>query len=448
MTEPKVPFGKQFRQKYFAKLDPNVVNVNHGSFGLTPDLILNSYLKNIEKQSLFPEKAIRYENRDDYVKALKLVADELLLNCDYHNLAILENSSTAIDTILRSYPFVKGDKFVISSTTYRACATTVKFLENRIGIEVILIELNFPLTNAEILDKFRDEFEKNSPKLCLFDIVSSQPAIRFPFEKITELCREYGVLSLVDGAHGIGLVELSLKDLKPDFLVTTLHKWLYVERGCAVLYVDPKHQRKIHTMPISFSYLDDNEPLETEELNKMRFINTFHYTGTKNKPNIPIIGEAILFRKDICGGESVIRKYCEGLSHEVVELFTKKIWPGTTYLDNEDGSAITAMVNIEIPIEQYATKDFDRSDLKRYLLYLEERICFKHNTFVPFSVNNGKAYARFSCQLYNDIDDYIYAGEIILKELKEFFDNEVYNDLKSTPKSGAVFLAVDKLSIK
>lgn len=201
-------------------------------------------------------------------------------------------------------------------------------------------------------------------------------------------------------------------------------------------------------MPISFSYLDDNEPLETEELNKMRFINTFHYTGTKNKPNIPIIGEAILFRKDICGGESVIRKYCEGLSHEVVELFTKKIWPCTTYLDNEDGSAITAMVNIEIPIEQYATKDFDRSDLKRYLLYLEERICFKHNTFVPFSVNNGKAYARFSCQLYNDIDDYIYAGEIILKELKEFFDNEVYNDLKSTPKSGAVFLAVDKLSIK
>lgn len=154
-----------------------------------------------------------------------MVADELLLNCDYHNLAILENSSTAIDTILRSYPFVKGDKFVISSTTYRACANTVKFLENRIGIEVILIELNFPLTNAEILDKFRDEFEKNSPKLCLFDIVSSQPAIRFPFEKITELCREYGVLSLVDGAHGIGLVELSLKDLKPDFLVTTLHKW-------------------------------------------------------------------------------------------------------------------------------------------------------------------------------------------------------------------------------
>ncbi|CUM47548.1 unnamed protein product [Debaryomyces fabryi] len=106
------------------------------------------------------------------------------------------------------------------------------------------------------------------------------------------------------------------------------------------------------------------------------------------------------------------------------------------------------MVCIEVPIEKYATEDFDRADLKECLLYLEERICNKHNTFVPFCLNNEKVYARFSCQLYNDIDDYVYAGETIVKELQEFFDNEVYNNLKNSPKSGAIFLAVDKLSIK
>ncbi|CUM47545.1 uncharacterized protein AC631_05097 [Debaryomyces fabryi] len=318
MPEPKVPFGKKFRQKYFTKLDLNVVNVNHGSFGLTPDPILDSYIKNIEKQCLFPEKVIRYDNRGDYIEALKLVADKDLLNCDYHNLALLENATLAVNTVLRSYPFAKGDKFVISSTTYRACANTVKFLENRIGIEAIVIELNFPLTNKEILEKFKREFEKSSPKLCLFDTVSSLPSVRFPFELITKLCKEYGVLSLIDGAHGIGLIKLSLEDLKPDFFVTNLHKWLFVERGCAVLYVDPKHQRKVHSIPISFAYLDDDTPLETEELNKMRFIDTFEYTGTTNKANIPTIREAIQFRKDICGGESVIQKYCEDLSHQVV----------------------------------------------------------------------------------------------------------------------------------
>lgn len=448
MPEPKVPFGKQFREKYFTKLDPNVVNVNHGSFGLTPDPIFDSYIRNIEQQSLFPEKVIRYNYRDDYINALKLVARKELLNCDYHDLALLENATLAVNTVLRSYPFAKGDKFVISSTTYKACANTIAFLKNRIGIEVIVIELNFPLTNAEILEKFEREFRKSSPRLCLFDTVSSLPSVRFPFEQITKLCKEFGVLSLVDGAHGIGLIELSLEDLKPDFFVTNLHKWLFVERGCAALYVDPKYQRKVHSIPISFSYLDDDTPLETEELNNMRFIDTFQYTGTTNKPNIPTIGEAIQFRKDVCGGETAIRKYCRGLSYQVAELFTKNIWLDTTYLNNEEDSAITAMVCIEVPIEKYAKEDFDRSDLKECLLYLEQRICNKHNTFTPFCINNEKVYVRFSCQVYNDIEDYVYAGEIILKEFEEFFENKVYNDLKNLPKSGAIFLSVDKLSIK
>lgn len=446
MPESKVPFGKPFRQKYFAKLDPNVINVNHGSFGLTPDPIFKSYMKNIEKQNLFPEKTLRFDDRNDYIKALKLVADKELLNCDFHNLALLENATLAVNAVLRSYPFVKGDKIVIASTTYKACANTVNFLEKRIGIELIVIELNFPLTNSEILELFRREFEQNSPKLCLFDTVSSLPSIRFPFEQIIDLCREYEVLSLVDGAHGIGLVELSLEDLRPDFLITNLHKWFYIQIGCAILYVDSKHQRKIHSIPISHSYLDDDEVLESEELNNMRFINTFQFTGTTNKANIPTIEEAINFRKDICGGESVIRRYCEDLSHQVVEVFTKTIWPNTTYLDNEDDSAITAMVNIQVPIEQYYTEDFDRNELKDCLLYLEEHICFKYNTFVPFCINNEKVYARFSCQLYNDIDNYIYAGEAILKALKEFFENKIYNDLKASARSGAIFLAVEKLS--
>lgn len=447
MPGPEVPFGKQFRQKYFTKLDSNVVNVNHGSFGLTPDPIFESYIRSIEKQNLFPEKSIRYNDRDDYINAVKLLGDKELLNCDYRNLALLENATVAVNTVLRSYPFVRGDKIVITSTTYKACANAVKFLEKRVGIKPVVIELNFPLTDIEILEKFKQIFQKELPKLCLFDTVSSLPAVKLPFVKITELCKQYRVLSLVDGAHGIGLVELSLKDFKPDFLVTNLHKWFFIQRGCAILYADPKYHRNIHSMPISHSYLDDDEVLEDDELNRMRFIDTFQFVGTTNKANISTIEEAIKFRQDVCGGESVIRKYCEDLSHEVVELFTKKVWPNTSYLSNEDGSAITAMVNIEIPMAQYFTDDFDKCDLKRCLLYLEENICFKHNTFTPFCVNNNKVYVRFSCQVYNDIDDYIYAGDVIQKAFKEFFENKVYNDLKTTPKTGAIFLAGDKRTI-
>lgn len=436
------PFGKQFREEYFLKLDPKVVNVNHGSFGLTPDPLFDSYIKNIEKSNLFPEKSLRYDDRNDYINALKLLAEKDLLDCDYRSLAILDNASVAVNTVLRSYPFTRGDKIVVTSTTYKACLNTVRFLENRCGVELLVIELAYPLNNAQILKKFEDVFRTESPKLCLFDTVSSLPAIKLPFVQITELCRKYNVLSLIDGAHGIGLIELSMRDILPDFFISNLHKWLFVERGCAVLYVNEKHQRKIHTFPISHSYLHDDDSLDND-VKDMRFVDTFQFVGTTNKANISTIGEAIKFRRDICGGEVAIRKYCNELSRKVGEVLTKEIWPKTTFLDNDDDTAITAMINIETPMEQYITKEFDRNDLKRCLLYLEEKICLEHNTFVPFFINNNKVYARFSCQIYNEMDDFIYAGKVVLKEIKQFFENKVYNDLKTMPKSGSVFQATE-----
>ena len=61
-------------------------------------------------------------------------------------------------------------------------------------------------------------------KVAVFDTVVSMPGLRMPFERLVEECREEGVLSLVDGAHGIGHVELDLGRLDADFFVSNCHK--------------------------------------------------------------------------------------------------------------------------------------------------------------------------------------------------------------------------------
>lgn len=45
-----------------------------------------------------------------------------------------------------------------------------------------------------------------SIKVCFMDAISSVPAVRFPFESVIKLVREYDILSLVDGAHAVGRV--------------------------------------------------------------------------------------------------------------------------------------------------------------------------------------------------------------------------------------------------
>lgn len=405
MTGPIVPFGKEFRAKYFSNIEDGVYPVNHGSYGLTPTPVHERYLEYITENAAYTDKFMKYTTRDVYINSLKTVAQ--ILQCDYHNLAFVDNATSGVNTVLRSFPLVKGDKIVIQSTVYGACGNTVDFLKNRYNIDFIVVELDYPMTQEDIVAKFKHIFKTEKPKLCMFDSITSMPGVVFPFKELVKLCKEHNVLSLVDGAHGIGCIPFKLSELQPDFFVSNLHKWFYVPFGCATLYVDPKHHSHIHTMPISHSYLDDSVKL-SEEDEKNRLIDRFWFTGTKNYASIQVIPYAAKFRSEVCGGESAIHDYCHGLARKVGEFVSKK-W-GTSYLVQS-----STMVTVEVPVNDFpeVVKDWSKID---NLVYHK---MFDKKAYTPCIAHNGKLFARFSCQIYNELDDYDFASDVIIETIKE-----------------------------
>ncbi|KAK6460603.1 pyridoxal phosphate-dependent transferase [Scheffersomyces coipomensis] len=413
-NQPVIPFGKKFRETYFKQFDSKITPVNHGSYGASPTIVLEKYYEQLKRNYNYPDYFFRVEILEGYEKSLKAVSE--ILKCDYRNLAIVDNATSGVNTILRSYPFAKGDKIVIPSTVYGACHNTVKFLQNRYGIVPVIITLDYPIEDDEIISKFENVFKKESPKLCLFDTVISMPGVRFPFEKLTESCRKYDVLSLIDGAHSIGLVtSLNLGTLKPDFYTSNLHKWLFVPAGCAVLYVDSKHHHQVHTMPISHSYLDDKVNLD-EEGEKTRFVDTFAFFGTKNYSSTLVIPEAIKFRNEICGGEETINKYCYGLAQELGDL-----------LENSKGTLSNALITIEVPTEKYGINiKLIEEKFEAFVNIIFSKMFTDYNTYIPLSVHNHKLYARFSAQIYNEISDYEYSSSVMLEILEGLKNDKAY----------------------
>ena len=153
----------------------------------------------------------------------------------------MPNATTGVNTVLRSLVFkekVNDDEdgeaktrngIVYFSTTYGACQRTVEYIcEIQSAARAVKIELDYPIGDDQLVEKFRDVLRREGGrvKVALLDTVVSMPGVRMPFERLVEICRQEGVLSLVDGAHGVGHVHLDLAKLDADFFVSNCHKYV------------------------------------------------------------------------------------------------------------------------------------------------------------------------------------------------------------------------------
>lgn len=393
-----IPFGKEFREQYFTAFSPDLIPINHGSSGGIPTPLAEAYIKKFQSVNQFPDKFFRTEKEQVYIESLKCIAE--VLSCNYHDLAILDNATTAVNTILRGLDFKAGDVFVYHNTCFDACKETMFYMKEVCGIKLVEINLTYPVSQEEIIEQFRDVFEKYQPKLCLFDAISSMPAMVLPFVELTKLCKEFNVLSLVDGSHCIGTINPSLSSLKPDFFISLLHKWYFVPRPCCVMYVNRVHHSLIQPFPVyKYSNSDDEDTT---------LIDKFSFWTTRNHVPIATIPEAQKLRNFECRGEQEIYEYCHDLAVKVGKLLSYT-W-GTSYLADE--KQIATMVNVEVPFKsENKWKDIEPLVMKQ----LVER-----NVFIPIVVHNSKLYARFSAQIYTELEDFKQAGDILIDVLDNF----------------------------
>ena len=69
--------------------------------------------------------------------------------------------------------------------------------------------------------------------------------IALPAKEICAAARERGIMTLIDGAQSLGMMELDLKDLGCTFYSASTHKWLMGPLENGIIYIRKDHFNKV-----------------------------------------------------------------------------------------------------------------------------------------------------------------------------------------------------------
>ncbi|KAI8092948.1 pyridoxal phosphate-dependent transferase [Halteromyces radiatus] len=401
-------FGRSLRKDFL--LDPNYTPLNHGSYGCYPRVVQKVLREHQEKVELFPDRRLRYDMYPELRKSRELLAT--LLHCNADDIVFSQNASTAANVIFRSFPFEEGDKILYFGTAYANVRSTLEFIRDHQKVELVKIDLKYPLNDACIIDLVNETLANEKSKsgkpfrMAVFDVISSLPGVLFPYEAINRICQENGILTVLDGAHSVGHIPIDLEKINPDFFFTNCHKWLFVPRGFAILYVPKRNQGSLHPNTINVAYkthssLDDNSSFEQE----------FCSPGTIDHSQYFCVEPALKYRESL-GGEEAIMQYIHDLAIRGGALVADIL--GTQVMENDDQTLTVAMANVELPIKE----DINLSDTE-ISSTIVKKLIYEHNTMATPYKNNGKWWIRLCAQVYLELDDFKKGGEAILQICQE-----------------------------
>jgi isopenicillin-N epimerase len=396
-SEPAQPRGPL--RNYWA-LDPEILFLNHGSFGACPIAVLDHQRELREQMEREP---VRFFDRE-YPALLHHARQRLalFLGAEPSSLAFVPNATTGVNTVLRSLNFSSGDEILVTEHAYGACRNAVEFAAERAGARLRIAPTPFPTASDRELEVALFEGVTAHTRLVLLDHVTSPSGLVYPVEKIVSALNARGIDTLVDGAHAPGMLPLNLKDLDAAYYVGNLHKWVCAPKGAAFLCVRADRQAQIR--PLSISH---GATLPAGEIS--RFQLEFDWTGTDDPTPWLCVPSAL----DVLGGlvdggwASII-----AMNHAKAVEARKELCSALDIPIPCPSEMLGSLAAVPLPARfgGYApTLEGARS--------LQDRLLFEHKVEVPiiYWPTQPTLLLRLSAQIYNSMDEYRALSAILRK---------------------------------
>ncbi|HZY41803.1 MAG TPA: aminotransferase class V-fold PLP-dependent enzyme [Anaerolineae bacterium] len=374
-------------------LDPNVVFLNRGSFGACPKAVFDEYQRWQRELERQPVEFLGRRFNDLMREARTILAD--FVGADADEITYVTNATVGLNIVARSLDLRPGDEVLTTDHEYGALDRTWRFLCEKQGARYIRQPIPVPIKNADEVIEAVWSGVTDRTRVLFISHITSPTAIIFPIKELIDRAHERGIMTIIDGAHAVGQIDLNLRELGADFYSSNCHKWLMSPKGSAFLYARQDVQHLVEPLIVSWGWQSDRP-------GPSKFIDEQEWQGTRDIAAYLSVPAAIQFWRD--HDWPSVRAAC----HQLVRYAREQVsaLTGLPPLTPDDPSWFTQLSALPLP-------PCDLDALKR-------RLYDEFHIEIPVIAWNGRHFVRISVQGYNtaaDVEALVAALRVLLPQV-------------------------------
>ncbi len=227
--------------------------------------------------------------------AMSIKASEEIYSCrkaasrlfkvrEIENIVFTSNCTHALNIVIKGL-LKPGDHAIISNLEHNSVVRPLDSLSKHFGISYSIADVSFE-DDDETLNNFR-KLINSSTKLVICTHASNVWGIRLPVERLSAMCKQYGIAVCVDAAQSAGHIDIDFDDNCIDYLCMAGHKGLYGPMGTGLLIV-----KNANSLP---PLIEGGTGSKSMEYKQPEFMPDRFESGTLNLPGISGLRAGIEF---------------------------------------------------------------------------------------------------------------------------------------------------------
>jgi selenocysteine lyase/cysteine desulfurase len=344
------------------------IYLNVGTLGAQPRVVVDAVIEHTRRVAMSYPPAIDWDGLKERLGTF--------VGADGPGFVFPRNTTEGMNFVANGLELERGDEILTTNHEHIGGLCPWQLVAARRGLVLRQLPLPVPPARAaELVDVFRSAITPRT-RVLSFSHVNFTNGVIMPARALASMCRERGIVCVIDGAHPPGMMEIDIHALGADFYASSPHKWLLAPQGTGFLWMREEWRTKLWPTLASGGWDDTS-------LGAQRF----NHLGTLDESRLAGLDAALRFQQAI--GIDRIAARVRQLRHRLRAGLAAN--PRVRIVSPEDDTLCAGMVSFQL--EGVPS------------LELQRRLAQKANVRTRVIGEYDYGWMRLSPHIYNTVEE-------------------------------------------